>query len=434
LSKKTDATTQAIKFRFPIDSKISPCYLNLGKTNSCCGHIRTEGRIIIVTKYLRYSQIILFFILLFAGFHGASAEPLEQPGINSTTTDSSLESTETTSPPDPSSPAVQQERETDQAPQPVEQTVTTEQPGPQADPCETVKADEDTWLDHLHALVQKNTCEPAVWFDSFFGKDHILLDLRPGVFMTLRNTARWTEGDTIAYIQDFHLALDLPQWERLLRKARLYIDSRSDADIYTAQPGQPVQPGVDRETGVRQPVIGVRVDPYTRPRTRVSIDSGIRINMHPDAFIRMRYQYLKNFGEVYLIRFSEIAMWQAVEHFSNTSQVDLEQKLTTFTLVRWGNHVTYIEDTPGVTWNTGISLFTQLTPKSAISYDTSMWGVNDPEWIIQNYRVGSQYRRNFYRPWLFFELEPEVTWPKDESGHRKSTYAFMATLEIQFGK
>ena len=377
---------------------------------------------------------MLFFILLFAGFHGASAESLEQPGINSTTTDSSLENTETTPPPDPSSPAVQQEYETGQTPQPEAQTVTEEQPGTQEDPCETVKADGDTWLDRVHALVQDSTCEPAVWFDNFFNREHILLDLQPGVFIILRNTARWTEGDTVAYIQDFHLALELPQWERLLRKARLYIASRSDADKYTAQPGEPVQPGVDRATGVRQPVIGVRVDPYTRPRTLVRIDSGIRINMHPDAFIRMRYQYLKNFSEVYLIRLSEIAMWQAVEHFSNTSQVDFERKITTFTLARWGNNVTYIEDTPGVTWNTGISFFTQLTPRSAISYDTSMWGVSDPAWIIQNYRVGSQYRRNFYRPWLFFELEPEVTWPKDESGHRKSTYAFMATFEIQFGK
>ncbi|HHT9114326.1 MAG TPA: hypothetical protein ACFYD0_13500 [Candidatus Wunengus sp. YC65] len=363
-----------------------------------------------------------------------SAEPLGQPGINSTTTDSSLVGTETTPPPDPSSPVIQQEGETSQAPQPVDQTVTTNQPGPQAAPCTTVKADGDTWLDRVHALVQDNTCEPTVWFDSFFGKDHILLDLRPGVFIILRNTARWTEGDTVAYVQDFHLALELPQWERLLRKSRLYIESRSDAEKYTAQPGEPVQPGVNRATGVRQPIIGLRVDPYTRPHVLIRIDSGIKINMHPDAFIRARYQYLKTFGEVYLIRFSEIALWQAVEHFSNTFQVDLERKITTFTLVRWGNNVTYIEDTPGVTWNTGISFFTQLTPKSAIFYDTSMWGVNDPEWIIQNYRVGSQYRRNFYRPWLFFELEPEVTWPKDESGHRKSTFAFMATLEIQFGK
>jgi len=115
-------------------------------------------------------------------------------------------------------------------------------------------------------------------------------------------------------------------------------------------------------------------------------------------------------------------------------QLDLERKITTFTLVRWGNNLSFIEGTPGVTWNTGISLFTQLTPKSAISYDTSIWGVNRPDWVIQNYRIGSVYRRNFFRPWLFFELAPEVTWPKEESGHRNSTYAFMATLEIQFGK
>ena len=33
-------------------------------------------------------------------------------------------------------------------------------------------------------------------------------------------------------------------------------------------------------------------------------------------------------------------------------------------------------------------------------------------------------------------LAPEVTWPQDESGHshRNSTFAFMATLEIQLGK
>ena len=156
--------------------------------------------------------------------------------------------------------------------------------------------------------------------------------------------------------------------------------------------------------------------------------------MQPDAFIRMRYQYSKTFGEVYLIRFSEIAMWQAVEHFSNTLQLDLERIITSFTFVRWGNSVTYIEDTPGVAWNTGITLFTQLTPGSAISFDTSMWGVNHPEWTIQNYRVGSLYRLNFYRPWLFFEIAPEVTWPEDERGRRNSAYALMSTLEIQFGR
>src|SRR3989338_298182 len=86
---------------FLLTVKSHPATLTSEKKIPVAGHIRTEGRIIIVTKYRRYSPITLFFILLFAGFHGASAESLEQPGINSTTTDSRLENTETTSPPDP---------------------------------------------------------------------------------------------------------------------------------------------------------------------------------------------------------------------------------------------------------------------------------------------------------------------------------------------
>ncbi len=183
----------------------------------------------------------------------------------------------------------------------------------------------------------------------------------------------------------------------------------------------------------------MRADLYTRLRSLVSIDTGIKLNIHPDAHVRLRYQYTKPFGEVYLFRFSQIAMYQAIEHFTDTTQLDFERKFTTFTFIRWGNNVTYTEGTPGVTWNTGVSLLTQLTPKSAISYDASMWGVNHPDWVIQNYRLGIHYRQNFYRSWLFFDLDPEITWPQNASqanytSQRNHVYAFMATLEIQFGK
>ena len=397
--------------------------------------IITKGRITIAARHPRYSSILLFFslIVLFPGFHGASADSPSQPGANSTSTDSDAASAETTTGQNPPSPAAQQEPQTHQAPQPVE-TKAEKRLGPQVDPCFTATVAGDTWLDQVHAFVQDNTCEPAVWFDTFFVKDHVLLDLRPGALIILRNSAWSAGGEGVVYIFDYHLEWKLPQWKKFLKKSKLYFESRSVADKYTTQPGQPVQPGVDRATGVRRPIIGVRADLYTRLRSLASIDSGIKIGIHSNAHVRMRYQYLHPFGEVYLFRFTEIAMWQTIEHFTNTTQLDLERKLSSFTLLRWGNNVTYIEDTPGVTWNTGISFLTQLARKSAISYDTSMWGVNHPDWAVENYRVGIRYRRNFHRSWLFYELAPEITWPKDASGRRNSTYAFMTTLEVQFGK
>jgi hypothetical protein len=290
-------------------------------------HIRKQDRIIIATRHRRYSSITLFFslILFFAGFHGASAETPGQPGTNSTATDSGPSgpvSTEMTTQQDPSSPPPQ-EPKTDQAPQPAAQTETGERLGPQVYPCYTVRVAGDNWLDQVHDYVQDHTCEPAVWFDTFFVKDHVLLDLRPGLLIILRNSARWTEGLGFTYIHDYHLEWELPQWQKMLKKWKLYFDSRSDANKYTTQPGQPVDPGVDPNTGNRKATIGVRADLYTRLRSLVSIDSGVKLAIHPDAHIRTRYQYTLPFGEVYTFRFSQIAMYQAIEHFTDTTQVDL---------------------------------------------------------------------------------------------------------------
>src|SRR3972149_11278470 len=182
-----------------------------------------------------------FFIILFTGLYSARAEsPGGQPGTNSITPDSSLVETEATPAQNQSLPAEQQEIEPGQELQPAEQTVITEISGTQSDTCKTDITDGATWIDHVHALVQEKTCEPAVWFDNFFGEDHVLLDLRPGTFIILRNSARLTEGLKVKYATDFYITLDLPNLDRILRKARIYIESGSDADKYTAHPGDPV--------------------------------------------------------------------------------------------------------------------------------------------------------------------------------------------------
>lgn len=312
--------------------------------------------------------------------------------------------------------------------------VTPEKPVIETDPCASSGVRGETWLDQTHDYVAKKLCEPAVWFDSFFGEDHVLEDLLPGTFVKLRNAVRWTEGENLEYLPDFSAWWRLPRLEKLLKKARIFIASGSDADKFTTQPGLPFSPGVDPATGIRKASVGVRMDFVTWLRSLVSIDTGMIINAPLDPFIRIRYQYTKPFGKVYLIRFTETALRRYTENFTETSQIDIEREITTFTLIRWNNHATYTGGMAGITWNTGVSLITQLTPVSAISYDLSTWGVNHPEWTVQNVRVGSRYRQNFYRPWLFFEVSPEVRWPEDENGNRHAVYTAMATIEIQLGK
>jgi hypothetical protein len=417
------------------------------------GYIKTEHCRVIVSGRLSYFTITAFSTLIFAWAvcPGAGAQTSGQLATNPTTTDGNPVSAETNTASGPPSSAVEQpvsEPTTTAGNLVTTGTTTPGPPGPTAvqppaakpetkpkiNPCATAEVEGETWLDQTHDFVDKNLCEPAVWFDSFFGEDRVLEDVRPSAFVKLRESARWTDGQGLTYIPDFTYRYRLPRLERLLKKARLVIESKSTADKFTTQPGQAIDPGLDPATGTRSPTIGVRTDFLTWLRSLVSIDTGIKAHWPLDPFARLRYQYTKPFAEVYVIRFNETALWRYIEHFTETSELDLERKITTFTILRWSNFATYTQGTAGVAWNTGLSLITQLTPKSAISYNASMWGVTHPDRIVQNYRIGSLYRRNFYRSWLFFELSPEVTWPKNLKGQREPVYAFTGTLEVQFGQ
>lgn len=370
-----------------------------------------------------------------SGTHAANAQISGQPATSPTTTDSSVVSTVTNTRENPSSATGdQQEGKSGQAPQPEEKNVKPGIFGPQIDPCATAEVAGPTWLDQTHDYVDRKICQPAVWFDDFFGWDNVLEEVRPGVLVKWRNSARWTEGSNANYFGELSFRYRLPNLDRHLKRAKLVFESRSEADKFTTQPGQPVSPGIDPASGNRTGTVGVQADLFAYLYSLAKFDVGIKAHWPLDPFFRFRYQYTRPFGEVYLIRFKQFALFRRIEHFSETSQIDFERKMTTFTYIRWSNYVTYTQGTAGITWNTGVSLITQLTPKSAISYDASMWGVNYPFWTIENYRVGILYRRNIYRPWLFFELAPEVTWPKDASGQRNSTYAIIATLEVLFGK
>lgn len=370
--------------------------------------------------------IFLVIVLLVAGSKDAKAA--WDSGTNPATIGKNIVITV------PTATASREQEKAGQMSQPDRKIVTRWRDDPNIDPCANIEVSGETWLDQMHDYVARSVCEPAVWFDQFFGDDRVLQDVRPGTFIRLRNSAVWTEGQRIKYLVDFHLDWRLPQWESYLRKASVYYESRSESAKYTAQPGQPLEPGVDPETGVKQSTLGLRADLFNRFRSHVSFDTGVNAGLPPNAFMRLKYQYSRPFGDVYLVRFSQIPMWQIIGHFSDSSELDIERTVTTFSLVRWSYNAAFIGGTPGVTWNTGISFITQLTPRSGISYDTSMWGVNAPAWIVQDYRVGSKYRLNFYRRWLFLELAPEITWPKDENGKRKTVDAFLVTLEIQFGE
>ena len=82
---------------------------------------------------------------------------------------------------------------------------------------------------------------------------------------------------------------------------------------------------------------------------------------------------------------------------------------------------------------TSLVLFHRINEKSALSYESSINGITKPYALTTDYRLGIRYRRNIYRKWLFYEIAPQVTWPKlSSTDERHSVFAATFRLEVFF--
>lgn len=302
-------------------------------------------------------------------------------------------------------------------------------PTPEAALSAEEKVRPDTFLDRTQVFLSRLFSDPAVWFDSFFADQRYLEEVPSGTFVRWRNALRWSEDKDFFFFTQFNASLRLP---RMKRKLRLVITSDTEEDKFAPDTGAVLDPAFATAADQKKSNAGLLYDIYETVKSKVNFGVGIRLRGPVQPFVRMRFRYLQPLGALWLARFTETAYEKTHDGFSEITQLDFDRTLNQSTLLRISNAVTYTETKNGIEWVPAVSVLHQLSPKDAISYDVSALLVNRPERVMQNYRVGTRYRRNFYRPWLFLELEPEITWPLDENNTRRSIKAFTFLIEVQF--
>jgi hypothetical protein len=73
-----------------------------------------------------------------------------------------------------------------------------------------------------------------------------------------------------------------------------------------------------------------------------------------------------------------------------------------------------------------------LSRQIAITFGAGIAARTRPSTVVENYRVYTRYRRNFLRSWLYYELEPDINWPREDDGSRKAVLGGTVRLEINF--
>jgi hypothetical protein len=277
----------------------------------------------------------------------------------------------------------------------------------------------ESWLDRTHSYINSSLCEPAAWFDGFFGDDRTLEETPVGTFFRWRNEARWEEADGFRMRVRLSANISLPgASERLRLLFTRDEDVRGEFDPY-----------LPAEEGDKQTRLGLRFKVREHLASRLDVDATVRVNWGSlNPVLRGRYRYVEPISDD-----TQIAFWEAEEGFGTTSRADWEWSQKFDTQVRFSSQGTWSEESDGIDWRSSITRFHQLDAKTAVRAELGAFGWTQPEFETEEVYLNFRYRRTFLRPWLFYELQPEHAWIMDEdSGNRVGDWRFIVTLEIQF--
>lgn len=282
----------------------------------------------------------------------------------------------------------------------------------------------ESWLDRSHSYISERLCEPAAWFDGFFGDDRSFEETPIGTFIRVRNAAEWDQDGGLGYGLSIRASIVLP---RVSDRIRLLVTRDDDFSGETrSEPA--LGDGSDRTR------LGLRFIASERSRSQLDFDGSIGVSgggLNPE--IRGRYRYVQGLTDRTLMRATQSLFWQRMDGFGTTSRLDWEWLRSRDELLRWTGQGTVSQESDGVDWRTGVIAFRQLDARSALRGEVGLFGYTRPSFEVEEYFVALRYRRQFLRPWLYYEVQPEHAWPlENETGKRRSDWRFTLTLEVQF--
>lgn len=283
-------------------------------------------------------------------------------------------------------------------------------------------------LDKSHAFILNRVNAPAIWFDLFFGDLRTEDEELPSTFVRLRTSARFIEGEGLKFPVRLRASLKLP---RASRKLRLIVTGESEDDI-RAGTEETTTIATGEEEGTEQSSVGLRYNFYHTLRSNFHFGAGVSDLRPFDYYFRVSFRRFLHLCDKDLVRFSQTGFWNSINNFGETSRLDLERKMSSITTGRISLYGTYVETGTGVEWGVESSLFRRLSPKTALSLELGAYGETRPHTEISNARIAQRLRRNILRPWLFSEVETEVTFPLTEDDGRKAVGALSIIFEIQF--
>jgi len=296
----------------------------------------------------------------------------------------------------------------------------TQQPD-QADSLEYI----DTPRDYLSGKI----ISYAKNIDSFFGDDRNYQESNKSMVQFALTRASGYGGND-SYVFSARANLSLPSTEKRLH---LLVESNPDQNITGEPPQNQENKQFTEKVDTPQSYgLALRYEKLKEElkALHLSADAGVKFQgIHIDPFVRARGSYSIPLDKWRMKAFESV-FWFNTIGAGETTQIDFEHILSEPVLFRASSNATWLNEQHNFDLRQDLSIYQTVNDRSALLYQASATGISNPQYQVTDYVLLLLYRYRLHRNWIFFEVSPQVHFPKIKDYRRSA--ALNMRLEILF--
>ena len=298
------------------------------------------------------------------------------------------------------------------------------------DPCRPPPTLEGTLIDQVDKKLYTTVCASARWFDTFFG-DARAHDEASTTYGTVSVYLKWTEYEKFEPIFKGRVNIDLPNAER---KMKLFVGRLNPEEFLTDAEGAQGPVGPLDEDEEESWMVGLGYTPLNKGAQRLNLSVGVRVDWPPDPYTKVQYRWYHQLGDNLLFRFRQTGFWYLEDGFGTTTNLDLEHRPRSETLIRTSTSTTFGEATEGVKWWASLNAYRQLAQGRAIGARLWIKGETEAPVALSEYGVWVFFRRRLHREWLYGDIGTGVSWPREDVLEiREASWGMALGVQVQFG-
>lgn len=272
--------------------------------------------------------------------------------------------------------------------------------------------DEEGVVENSHDSIRSGLFEMTDEIDAFFG-DIRSLEQRQSDWFRARIAARTQSGSGSSLSQGFGASINL---DAISKRLKFVIQGTGGDD-----PDLQQRSGLGSSTDLD--------DDFTSSTKDNSVSSGLRFDLFSDSDLLIRFNSGIKFRSgmnLYPFVSARASRWFDLGHFAVEPQLalimeredgfgqevrlDFNKDVRNY-LVRFRSQATHFEDRSAIEVFEELSFYRQLRTRSFMGAAISYLSPYENHPI--RYRSSVRYRRQFWKPWLYAELEPGVDFPED---------------------